>query len=92
MFASVFSEEEQARRYWDEGMAALKQAVVVSNQNGERMELGVVINQCKRVAGMGKLKIADLLASHSAPLQVTQAFYDAARRCLAEVKKRRRTE
>jgi len=86
---SVFTVEEQARRYWDEGMAALKQAVVIANQNGERMELGVVINQCKRIAGMGKLKIADLIASHSDPLKVTQAFYDAARRYLAEVKKRR---
>jgi hypothetical protein len=87
---SVFTVEEQAKRYWEEGMTALKQAVVIATQNGEKMDLPIVINQCKRIAGMGRLKIADLLASHPDPLKVTQAFYEAARRYLAEVKKRRK--
>lgn len=89
LVGTVFTVEEQARRYWEEGNAAIKQAILLARRNGEQFEFKIVIAQCKKVAGMGRLRIDDLVASHSDPLRVTKAFYEAARRFLADVRKRR---
>lgn len=85
--ASPFTVEERARRFWDEGVKSIRQAVVIYKQKGREEKYPVLFAQCKRHAGMGNMKIEDLLASHSDPVGVAQKFYEYARRLVADAKK-----
>ena len=85
--ASPFSVEERARRFWEEGVKAIRQAVAIYQERGAEANYGVLVNACKRAAGMGKQKVEDLLASHSDPLTVTQRFYEAARKLVGDAKR-----
>lgn len=82
-----FSVEERARRFWDEGVKAIRQAVAIYKEKGRDEKYPILFGMCKRHAGMGTVKIEDLLASHDDPLGVTQKFYEAARRLVADAKK-----